>query len=183
MIVTVGRNGDGDASSNLGRGCVAYHNHNSIISMTTVIHANTKHNRWTPFSRYETFINFWLRFFDTRRETQFLSLSYYTMLTTPKRSAHLEVQSQFLNLMIGSQLSASMAENSQLSVYMIHSQLPIDSFSKSSNSLHHRLRAWRHSHSSLISYLGFIMTIVIIISFAHERKTVPNICVPELRAE
>ena len=34
-----------------------------------------------------------------------------------------------------------------------------------------------------ISYLGFIMTIVIVISFARERKTVPSVCVPELRAE
>ena len=40
-----------------------------------------------------------------------------------------------------------------------------------------------YSHSSLISYLGFIMTIVIIISFARERKTVPNDWAPELRAE
>ena len=37
--------------------------------------------------------------------------------------------------------------------------------------------------SSPISYLRFIMTIVIVISFACERKTVLNVCVPELRAE
>ena len=30
---------------------------------------------------------------------------------------------------------------------------------------------------------GVIMTMVIAISFAHERKTVPNDCAPELRAE
>ena len=56
-------------------------------------------------------------------------------------------------------------------------------FSKSSNSQDHHFRAWRHSHSSPISYLGFIMTIVIVISFVHEYKTVPNVCAPELRAE
>ena len=37
----------------------------------------------------------------------------------------------------------------------------------------HRFRAWRHSHSSLISYLGFIMTIVIIISSVRERRLYP----------
>ena len=37
----------------------------------------------------------------------------------------------------------------------------------------HRIRAWRHSHSSLIPYLGFIMTIEIVISSAHERKLYP----------
>ena len=39
-------------------------------------------------------------------------------------------------------------------------------FSKSSNSQDHRFWAWRHSHTSHIFYLGFIMTIVIVISFA-----------------
>ena len=37
--------------------------------------------------------------------------------------------------------------------------------------------------SRLISYLAFIITIVIVISFARKRKTVPNVCAPELRAE
>ena len=66
---------------------------------------------------------------------------------------------------------------------MAQSQLPTDSFSKSLNSQDHRLPAWRHSHSCLISYLGFIMTIVVAIFFAGERKTVPNVCEPELWAE
>ena len=73
--------------------------------------------------------------------------------------------------------------STQLSTYMLHSQLPTDSFSKSSISQAHHFRTWRHSHSSLISYLGFIMIIVIVISFARGRKTVPNVCAPELRAE
>ena len=34
-----------------------------------------------------------------------------------------------------------------------------------------------------ISYLGFIMTIVIVIYFALKHKTVPNVCAPELRAD
>ena len=75
-----------------------------------------------------------------------------------------------------------MAE-AQLFASIVHSQLPTDSFSKSSNSQDHHFRAWRHSHSSIISYLVFIMSIVIVLSFAHERKTVPNDCAPEVRAE
>ena len=59
-------------------------------------------------------------------------------------------------------------------------QLSIDSFSKSSNSQDLLSRAWRHPHSSPISFLGFIMTMVIAVSFAHERKTVPKDYAPEL---
>ena len=50
----------------------------------------------------------------------------------------------------------------------VYSQL--SPFSKSPNSQHHRFRALRHPRSSFISYLGFIMTIVIVISSARERK-------------
>ena len=64
----------------------------------------------------------------------------------------------------------------QLCAYMAQSQLPTDPFSKSSNSQDHRFEIWRHSHSSLISYLGFIMTIMIVISFAREHKIVPKVC-------
>ena len=60
------------------------------------------------------------------------------------------------------------------------SQLPTDSFSKSSYFQDHLFRAWHHPHSSHISCLGFIMTLVIVISFACERKTVPNDYAPEL---
>ena len=59
------------------------------VTITTVIHANTKHNWQTQIHRRllcsgtNAFINFWLRFFDTRRETQFLKVfRNYTMLTT-----------------------------------------------------------------------------------------------------
>ena len=40
----------------------------------------------------------------------------------------------------------------------------------------HLFWAWRHPHSSFISCLGFIMTMVIVISFAHERKLYPMLC-------
>ena len=45
----------------------------------------------------------WIRFFDKRIETILKSLSYHTMLTTPQLSAHFQVQSQFLNTMVGTQ--------------------------------------------------------------------------------
>ena len=40
----------------------------------------------------------------------------------------------------------------------------------------HLFWAWRHPHSSFISNLGFIMTMLIVISFAHERKLYPMLC-------
>ena len=136
------------------------------IQMQIQTHTNTQvgsNTQATPLFTYKPFINFWLKFFDTRKETQFLKVFRdHTMLTTPKYSAHLVVQSQFLNTMVGTQL--------QLSAYMAQSQLPTVSFSKSSNSQDHCFWAWRNSHSSPISYLRFIMKIVIVISFVHERK-------------
>ena len=117
----------------------------------------------------------------TQGERQFLNVfRNCTLLTTPQNSAHLVVQSQFLNTMVGLNFSPSWPEHNinclpqwqitQLSAYMAQSQLPTDSFSKSSNPQDHRFRAWCHSHSSPISYQGFIMTIVIVISFARERR-------------
>ena len=50
---------------------------------------------------------------------------------------------------------------------------PTDVFFKIPKFSAHCFRAWRHSHSSPIFYLGFIMAIVIVISSAHERKLYP----------
>ena len=66
-----------------------------MISITTVIQyihkyktqAETNAGGNCPF-RYERFINFWLRFFDTRIETQFLK-AYANHTTWPQRAAHL----------------------------------------------------------------------------------------------
>ena len=76
-------------------------------------------------------------------------------------------------------------ELQKLEIYasMVQFQLSTDSFSKSSNCQDHLFQAWRHPHSSPISCLGFIITMVIVISFACEHKTVPNDCAPELRAK
>ena len=44
-----------------------------MISVTNIIkYTNAGDNRRTLLFRYEGFTNFWLRFFDTRREAQFL---------------------------------------------------------------------------------------------------------------
>ena len=93
------------------------------------------------------------------------------------------VQSQILNFMVGPQLFTIMV-GTQLQLSAIEADNPTvclhgpksppnDSFSKSSHPQDHRFRAWRHSHSSPISSLGFIMTIVIVISFARDRKLYP----------
>ena len=117
------------------------------------------------------------------------------MLTTPQRSEHLVVQSQFLytivgpqflNTIVGPNFSPSWSDpnvnclpqwqKTQLSTDMAQNQLPPDVIFKIFKFSSHRFWAWRHSHNSPLSYLGFIMTIVIVISFARERKLYPVLC-------
>ena len=127
-----------------------------------------------------TFINFWT-FFDTRRERQFLkSLSYHTMLTklptawsdpkfsTPWSDPNFNCLPKW--------------QRTQLSAYIVQNQLPTTSFSKSSNSQDHRFRAWRHSHSSSFPIWGYYDNCDFRSSL-REHQAVPNVCVPELRAE
>ena len=132
---------------------MAYHTADSIVSCAN------------------TFINFWLLFFDTRRETILKSLSYHTMLTTSFNGRNPTLCPNGWNWTIvfhgptsksrhgristsphhGRNLTSTVCLNgktAQLSVYMAKSQLPTDSFSKSSKSQDHRFPAWRHSHSS-----------------------------------
>ena len=112
----------------------------------TYICKNTGENRRTSLFRYKRFINFWRRFVDTRRETQFLKVfRNYTMLTTHQPSTHLVVQSQFLNIMVGPHLLNIMVgpnfspswsdpnfnclpfrQTTQLSAYMAQCKLPTD---------------------------------------------------------
>ena len=59
-------------------------------SNTIHIHMQYKNTGGLYCFGYERFINFWLWFFDTRRETQFLKVfKNHTMLTPPERTAHL----------------------------------------------------------------------------------------------
>ena len=135
-----------------------------------------------------------------RGERQFLSLSYHTMLTTPQRSAHLVVQSRFLNTIVGPQLLNTMV-GPQLLHTMVGTQLygrELHSLSQwqKLNCLSARstvnsqltlfqnlqiLKTIASGHDiihtpTLFSYLGFIMTIVTVISFVHERKLYPMLC-------
>ena len=142
---------------------------------------------------------FWLRFFDTGRELHNFKKSfgsYYANNTTTFGISRGQISISQHH--VGPNFSPSWSDPSfspswsdpnfnclplrqtpQLSVYMAK----LSCFSKSSNSQDYRFRAWCHSHYSPIFYLGFIMIIVIVISFAKKRKTVPNVCAPELRAE
>ena len=76
------------------------------------------------------------------------------------------------------QLYASMAET-QFSASIVQSQLSTDSFQNPQI-----LRTISSVHvihtPALFPVWGFIMTMVIVISFAHERKTAPNDSAPEL---
>ena len=136
------------------------------------------------------------------RETILKSLSYHTMLTTPQRSAHLVVQSQFLNPMFGTQLSSSMAETrpsgSNLkiptSTVCLNSResncLPTWSKVNSQLTLFQNLQilstiASGHDviHTPASFPIWGLLWLVIVKSFARKCKTVPNICAPELSAE
>ena len=94
--------------------------------------------------RYEQFINFWLRFFDTRRENQFLKVLANPILSDPNaqrilwclRSLSVEIRKTQLYL-------RRSKFNSQLTLFQ---NLP--------NSQEHLFRAWFHLHASPISCLG-----------------------------
>ena len=123
-----------------------------------------------------TFINFWVQFFVTRRETQFFKrLSYHTMLTTPPMlgTSRGPISTSWSDPNFN---CLPLRQTTQLYAYIVQSQLLTNPFSKSSNSQDYHFRAWCHSHSNLVSHLGFIMTIVIVIYFARERKLYPMLC-------
>ena len=144
------------------------HSHNDINNNSKYTYAKTQvdtNTQATPLFRYECFINFWLWFLDTRRETILKSLLYHTMQTISLSELNFSTSWSDPNFNCLPQW-----QTTQLSAYIVQSQLPTDSFSKSSNSQDHRFWAWCQSHSSLVSYLGFIMLIVIVISFLRERK-------------
>ena len=85
------------------------------------------------------------------------------------------------NLWQRTPFSAPVAE-AQLSTGIVHSELPTDPFSKFSNSQDHRFRAWRHSHSSFVSNLGFLWQLWL----SYPLRTSVNCTLsyaPELRAE
>ena len=136
-----------------------------------------------------TFINFWLLVYgDTRRETQFLKVfSTHTLLTIlsdhPPHGAsrHVKISD---SRDPKNPTTCSMVENSTLCLYARNSTLycygPIstDSFLKFSGQSLPGMTTSTLQPPFLV--WGFIMTMVIVISFAHEHKTATNNYAPEL---
>ena len=158
-------------------------------SITNVIHiylqSNTNANTGGLCRfRYGLFTNFWLWFFDKKKETQFLKASAdHTILQTilywpHKRAAHPvmfkisidgnpKIPTASFNGQNSTQLYASMAET-QLSAFMIQSQLTLfqnPPILRTLSSGHNII----HTPASFPVW-GFIMTMMIVIFFAHKRK-------------
>ena len=88
----------------------------------------------------------------------------------PTTSSVVKIELSTPNSMAGTQLSACMVQiQSTTAVFF-----KILKFSA------HLFWPWHYQHSSLISCQGFIMKMVIVLSFAQERKTVPNGYTPGL---
>ena len=100
------------------------------------MHRNRKNTRITRLSwfRYETFITFLTFRFSTRGERD----TIFTMLTVPSDPTRRGAPPRPNWTNLGSNLNSLF-------------------FSKSSRILAHRFWEWRHSHSSLISYLGVLL--------------------------
>ena len=146
------------------------------------------------------FINFWLQFFETRRETQFLLWRPY-YLTRFQRAVHLVVftisvsrdpKNPTASSMVKTQLSLP-NQWLKLNFLPAWSNVNLQLHSQTSNSQHHSRTPTSQSDvnwiffkifqilcpsflgmtsSTLqpIFFLGFILTMVIVISFARERK-------------
>ena len=150
----------------------------------------------TPLFRYKPFINFWLWFFDTRRETQFLKVP--TACSDPNFStswSELNFSTVCINgrqpnclstwANVNFQTLNSMAENSVLYAIMAETKLsptwpPVNSQLTLFQNLQ-ILGTIASEHDVIhtpnhISYLGFIMTIVIVISFACKCKPYLILC-------
>ena len=92
---------------------------------------------------FNGFNNFWLRSFDTRRETHFLKVyDNHTTLTPPPRAAHLVM------------FKISTCRNPKNSTARLNGRKLNYFFSKSSNSPDHLFWGLRHLHSSPVSCLG-----------------------------
>ena len=114
--------------------------------------------------RYERFINFWVRFFETRKET------ILTMLTRFQCAVHLVMLRSLSVEIRKTQLHLQRPKsNSQLTPFQNPQIL-------------RTISSWFdviHTPTPFPVW-GFIMTMVIVISSAYERKTVPNDYAPEL---
>ena len=119
----------------------------------------------TPLFRYEPLINFWLRFFDTRREKQFLKVfRNHTILSTPTTFNTSQGPISIFQHHGGTTTSQH------------HGRTSTESFSKSSKFSAHLFWVWRYPHPSPFPVRVFIMTILTVIFFARERKLYPMLC-------
>ena len=169
--------------------CKGYHHRKwtqrsccKAISIKTVIQPTHKHRRKqadSVVSCTNGFINFLTSAqSDTRRETQFL------LCWPHQRAAHLvmfkiSIERDPKNPTTSSTAQIQLSpqwQRTQLSASIVQSQLTFQN--------PQILRTISSGHDVMhtpVPFLvwGFIMTIVIVISFAHERKTVPNDYAPE----
>ena len=134
----------------------------------------------------------WVQSFDTRREKY--NFYYADRSIWPnKRAAHPvgpnwtgHAQAQKSTSLPQVQISTRLAQR-QILTTLVQRHISTNCFfQKSPEFSAHRFRAWRHSHPSLISYLGvFIMIFVIIRSSAREREHQHSMCAPAraLRAD
>ena len=123
-------------------------------------------------------------------ETILKSLSYHTMLTSPPTFG----TSRGVLDLNSSSLVRTRRNGRKLNCLPPWSNVNLQIHGRTSASGHHGRNStdvifkilkfsahlfWTrsHSHSSLISCLGFIMAMVIVISFAHERKLYPMLCI------
>ena len=92
------------------------------------------------------------------------------------------VRPQLLNIIVRTQLLLSAIEADNPTVYLHEPKSTPNCFFFKIFKFSGPSRPGMTSHSSPISYLGFIITIVIVISFARESKLYPMLCTwwPEL---
>ena len=102
--------------------------------------------------------DFWLQFFDMRRETQFLKVfSNQLCWLHPHMQRILWcLRSLLVEIKKKKQLHLRSMAQTQLSTSIVQSQLSTDKFSKSSNSQDHLFWAWHQPHSNPFSCLGSV---------------------------
>ena len=173
--------------------------------------AETGGKRWLCCSGTNGLSISWLRFFDTRREIQFLKVfANHTIWPTNARRIlrclrflSVEIRKTQLHLQWSKsnpQLFNSMAESPTTRLHGSTSTLTVWLSGGETNCLPpwsnvnfqltlfqnpQILRAISSGHDVILTpapfpVWGFVMTMVIVISFARERKTVPNDYAPEL---
>ena len=159
------------------------HNHNDINHKSNTMYTQMQNTGGLCRFRYERVYELLASVHcDTRRETQFLKVfANHTMRTPPQRAAHL------VRFKISFHLRWSEPDklNRRRDDRKLNS-LPQWAnlnwlFSICSNSLDHLFQPWHLHTPAPFPVRGFIMTMVIVISFAHERKTAPNYYAPGLK--